>query len=76
MVQSFVILLDASVFWGGGYRGEMVISLFFALVVGDVDVSTLLEYIRAFPQRGGQASEAPPAVLGEQVHQMMESQLG
>ena len=54
----------------------MVISLFFAWVVGDVDVSTLLEYIRAFPQRGGQASEAPPAVLGEQVHQMMESQLG
>ena len=61
---------------GGGYRGEMVISLFFAWVVGDVDVSTLLEYIRAFPQRGGQASEPPPAVLGEQVHQMMESQLG
>ena len=49
---------------------------FFSRVVGDVDVSTLLEYIRAFPQRGGQTSEAPPAVLGEQVHQLMESQLG
>ena len=54
----------------------MVISLFFAWVVGDVDVSTLLEYVRAFPQRGGQASVAPPNVLGEQVHQLMESQLG
>ena len=74
MVQSLVILLCANVFWG--YRDEMVISLFFAWVVGDVDVSTLLEYVRAFPQRGGQASVAPPDVLGEQVHQLMESQLG
>ena len=62
--------------YSGGIVMRWLFHCFFSWVLGDVDVSTLLEYVRAFPQRGGQASVAPPDVLGEQVQQLMESQLG
>ena len=54
---------------------ERVIS-FFAWFIGEVDVPTLLEYVRAFPQRDRQTGVSPPDALDDQVHQLMESQLG
>ena len=48
---------------------------FFAWFIGDVDVPTLLEYVRGFPQRGHQTGVSPPDDLGDRVHQLMDSLL-
>ena len=55
---------------------EQVLIPSFASFVGDVDVPTLLDYIRAFPRGDRQAGVAPPDGVGERVHQLMDAQWG